>query len=118
MNKGQWKIKIRAACKSLGTYKPEFEMTIDNLAQIKELRQKALKQFNDEGCNVFYEHTNQGGSTNPAKHPGISALMEMYSKELEYQRDLGLTAKGFKSLGMDIEEEENSFSKMLADLGA
>ena len=119
MNKGQWKIKIKKACESLGTYKSEFDMTIDNLAEVKVLRQQALKQFKSEyDGQAIYEHVNQGGASNPAKHPAISTLIELYNTELSYQRELGLTAKGLKSLGMDVEEEVNTFEKMLSDLGA
>lgn len=118
MTKGQWKIKIKKACVALGTYKPEFDMTIDSLAEIKVLRQQALKQFKADGGEAIIEHTNQGGATNLAKHPAISVLIELYSQELSYQREMGLTAKGLRSLGMDMDEEQNSFAKMLSDLGA
>lgn len=118
MNKGQWKIKIKKACLALGTYKPEFDMTIDSLAEIKVLRQTTMKQFKEDGGLAIIEHTNQGGSTNLAKHPAISLLIELYGQELSYQREMGLTAKGLRSLGMDVDEEQNTFEKMLSELGA
>ena len=119
MTKGQWKLKIKKACLALGTYKPEFDMTIDSLAEIKVLRQQALKQLKTEyGGEAIYEHVNQGGASNPAKHPAISTLIELYGQELAYQREMGLTAKGLRSLGVDMDEEQNSFAKMLSDLGA
>ena len=93
-------------------------MTIDSLAEIKVLRQTTMKQFKEDGGLAIIEHTNQGGSTNLAKHPAISLLIELYGQELSYQREMGLTAKGLRSLGMDVDEEQNTFEKMLSELGA
>ena len=118
MTKKQWKTKIKSACKKAGTYQEFFDIAIDTIAGILETRDKAEAKYVAAGSEPIVKHTNKSGATNIVKNPCLVIIGDCNMQALAYLRDLGLTAKGLKSLGVTIEkEEENSFEKILADLG-
>ena len=118
MTRKQWKGKIKKACSEAGTYHKSFETAIDSVAGILEIRDKAEEKFIALGSEPIVKHTNKGGATNIVKNPALAVIESCNMQALAYLRDLGLTAKGLKSIGIEVEKkEENSFEKLFADLG-
>ena len=83
-----WKKKITEQTKKLGTYKPEFEVAINNLAEILTTRDKAMKQWKDEGAIPTVELTNKATAT----HPALKLVMDCEAAALPYLKEMGLTA--------------------------
>lgn len=118
MTKKQWKTKIKKACTAAGTYQKFFDIAIDTVAGILETRDKAEERYINTGSEPIVKHTNKSGATNIVKNPCLVVIGDCNMQALAYLRDLGLTAKGLKSLGVTIEKEDtNSFEKLLSDLG-
>ena len=65
----KWKKKIKQACVDAGTYEPFFDSTIETLAKKLEDRDRARKQYEDEGSKPVMEYTNKGGATNLVRNP-------------------------------------------------
>lgn len=118
MTRKQWKTKIKKACNNAGTYNKSFDIAIDTLSGILETRDKAQEKFEAAGSEPIVKHTNKAGATNIVKNPALQVIEACNIQALAYFRDLGLTAKGLKSIGVEVEKkEESSFEKLFADLG-
>lgn len=118
MTRKQWKTKIKKACNAAGTYHPSFETAIDTLAGILETRDKAEKDYIDNGSEPVIHHTNKNGAVNVVKNPALAVVEACNADALAYLRDLGLTAKGLKSIGLNIDtKEKQGLGDVLADLG-
>lgn len=117
--KGTWKRKIRAACEEAGTYEEFFDLVIEQLASIMEMRDSAAKQFKASGGQPVVAHTNKAGATNIVKNPALQVINECNQQALAYWRDLGLTPAGFRKLsGKDIKDkQEATFEDVLAGIG-
>ena len=118
MTRREWKEKILRSCMEAGVYKPFFDTVIDELAQIMEIRDDALKQYAASGNSPVIKYTNKGGYTNLKKNPALVVANEQNQQALAYWRDLGLTPKGYKTLtGEGIEEKKGgAFEAMLERL--
>lgn len=119
MKRGSYKKKIIAQMQEAGTYKPCFDMTIDDLAFILETRDDAKKQYKASGNNpIIAEYKSRAKEKSLAKNPALIMINELTKTALEYWCCLGLTPKGLRTLGMKIDKkEENSLGGILSDLG-
>ena len=118
MTRKQWKTKIKKACNAAGTYHPSFETAIDTLAGILETRDKAEQDYIDNGSEPVIHHTMKNGAVNVVKNPALAVIEACNADALAYLRDLGLTAKGLKSIGLNIDQKETKgLGDVLADLG-
>lgn len=118
MTRKQWKTKIKKACNAAGTYHPSFETAIDTLAGILETRDKAEKDYIDNGSEPVVEKKYSNGAVNVVKNPALAVIEACNQDALAYLRDLGLTAKGLKSVGLNIDtQEKKGLGDVLADLG-
>lgn len=116
MNRQRWKTKIKNACAARGTYNENFDITIDALAKILEIRDKAILQFDDIGQKPVVEKTNNKGFSNLEKHPSINIINEYSLSALSYLRELGLTPKGFKTVGAESKNTSNWFEDIIHKL--
>lgn len=118
MNAKTWENKIKQTCQQAGTYKPYFDLVIEQLAQILETRDNALDQFHETHDKPVILYTNKGGYTNARKNPALQMLNECNQQALAYWRDLGLTPNGYKKLtGETIDEKKGgTFEAMLEKL--
>ncbi len=108
----KWKRKIVNACKKAGTYKASFDMPISELADILAMRESAAIQYKESGNKAIVKFTNKNGSTNMVKNPAIGLMIQLDQLALKYWKELGLTPKGFKALGVDVvANKTNSFSE-------
>lgn len=112
--------RIVADMKAVGTYKPEFDKTIKELARIYEDIDDAREKFEKTGGNFVIKHTNKNGSTNLIKNPIYLAIEGMQSRALAYNRELGLTPAGLKKIkGRDSDDGSSSgLMEALKSLGS
>ena len=104
MSKTEWFEKIKAATEAAETYKPFFDL--------------AIEQLEASGGLPVLDYTNAGGHTNPRKNPALAVIQECNTQALAYWRDLGLTPSGFKKIqGTAAQEKEASFEELLAGIG-
>lgn len=117
--KRKFRSKIVKACKAAGTYRPEFDMVIDDLANILVMRENAIQSYIKHGNTTIIEHVNIGGNANLIKNPAVILIIEINQLALAYWRELGLTPKGFKSLGAEVlkDEERAGLDKLIEELG-
>ena len=114
-----YKKKIVQDMKNIGTYKPEFEKVIDNLANIYEDMDTAREQFQKSGGNIVVKHTNKNGSTNLVKNPFFLAIEGLQNNILMYNRELGLTPAGYRKIKGEAaipEEKRKGLASILAEI--
>lgn len=113
-----WKRKINKCCKDAGTYRPDIEPIIDQLADVMRRRDKAVKQFKDEGEQFIVEYENTKGAVNPSKNPLVQQINDLDALALSFWRELGITPRALKGLGEDAVKKngKKSLSEMLAEL--
>lgn len=101
MKKATWKRRIKQACEEAGTYRPFFDLTIASLAEILEIRDRAMEQYQASGGNPVITHTNKAKEKNIVKNPTLAMYNDLNSTALAYWRDLGLTPAGLKRISED-----------------
>lgn len=84
----KWKKKITDATMSLGTYKPEFDVTIQILGDLLDKRDLAEKAFKADGSQPLIWHSNKSLVT----HPALKLAIELEAAALPYIKELGLTS--------------------------
>ena len=114
MKKAWWKRKIRNACEEAGTYRPFFDLVIMNLAEILEIRDRAMEQYQASGANPVISHTNKAKEKNIVKNPALQMYNDLNTTALAYWRDLGLTPAGLKRISDEALKPRQRSS--LADL--
>lgn len=119
MKAATYKKKIIQDMKSIGTYQPEFDKVIDNLADIYEDMDTAREQFKKSGGNIVVKHTNKNGSTNLVKNPFFLAIEGLQNNILMYNRELGLTPAGYRKIKGEAavpEEKRKGLATILAEI--
>lgn len=119
MKKNAWKKKIREACREAGTYRPHFDIVIATLADIMEMRDKALEQYAASGSNPVVVHTNKAKERNLVKNPALVAVDDLNKTALAYWRDLGLTPAGLRRINEDAmkPQRRSILAEALSSLG-
>ena len=117
--KKTWVRKIRQACKEAGTYRPFFDITINTLADIMEMRDDAMEQYITSGGNPVVIHTNKAKEKNLVKNPALIAVDDLNKTALAYWRDLGLTPAGLRRINDDLmkPQKTSALIQALASLG-
>ena len=88
--------KIRARMRQVGTYRPEFELTMERLAKVYMRTAEAEKQFSDEGKGILIEQETSTGSTKLVKNPLLTEIDSLNKQALEMETALGLTPAALK----------------------
>lgn len=112
MTANDYKKIIIEDMKSVGTYKPQFDKVISNLAVVYADMDNAREQFDKSGGSMVVKHTNKNGSTNLVKNPFYLVIEGLQGNILQYSRELGLTPMGLKK----INEKEMSGKKKVSKL--
>lgn len=117
--KKTWVRKIRQACKEAGTYRPYFDITINTLGDILEMRDRAMEQYVATGGNPVVIHTNKAKEKNLVKNPALIAVDDLNKTALAYWRDLGLTPAGLRRINDDLmkPQKTSALIQALASLG-
>lgn len=116
MNAKTYEKKIIADMKEVGTYKPEFNKTIETLAKIYEDIDTARAQFERSGGNMIIIHKNKSGAENLVKNPFYLIIENLQANILQYNRELGLTPKGLKNINEAEMKGKKKKSKLMAAL--
>lgn len=88
--------KIRARMRQVGTYRPEFELTMERLAKVYMRTAEAEKQFSEEGKEILIEQETSTGSTKLVKNPLLTEIDSLNKQALEMETALGLTPAALK----------------------
>lgn len=112
MKAGTYKKRIIQNMVAVGTYKPEFDKVISNLAQIFEDMDTAREQFEKSGGKFIVSHTNKNGSKNLVKNPYYLVIEGLQANVLAYSRELGLTPTGLKKINADGLQGKQKMSKL------
>lgn len=108
--------KIISDMKKIGTYKPQFRIAVQALAQIMEDYDRTLEEFLEGGEKIIVEYTNKAGATNEAKNPLYLALETLRKQILDYLRELGLTPAGLKKINEDQLKGKKASGKLASAL--
>ena len=95
--------------KTLGVYKPEFDISINIYASIVEQYQTLEKEFKKSKFTVI-EKT--GYSDNAKKAPIVATLENLRKDILSYSNALGLTPSGLKKINDSMKPEKKNVSKL------
>lgn len=95
-----WKKEILKQTKQIGTYRPSFDIAIENLANLLTTRDKAKAQWEEEGAIPVVELGNRVTTT----HPCLKLAIDCESAALPYLKELGLTASGYKRIKGDTKD--------------
>lgn len=118
MKRGTWRKRIKAACEEADTYKPFFDLFIDQLAQILEVKDDAAKLYKESGGDPVVMYTNKGGHKNLRKNPALAVIEECNQQALQYWKELGLTSKSFAQMQKGgVPERETGLEDLLAKIG-
>lgn len=86
-----YRLKIREACRSVGTYRDEFEPVIARLARLYERAEQARTQWRAEGSPFYVTQVNKGGNEYYVKHPLLTEIDSDEAVILNLEKELGLT---------------------------
>ena len=100
-----------------GCFKPSYNITINLLAGVLEVKDAEEKKFKADGCQAVVEHTNQGGATNLDINPSFKVIQQCNSLALQYLSQLGLTPRALKSVGESKEQSNDKVAEWLKKIG-
>ena len=118
-SKKKWAEELTAACKAVGTYKPEFDMAIKELAEILEEKDRITSAYRKSGRESVVPYVNKHGAENMIQNPLMKQIMDLKKLSLPYLRDLGLTSAGLKKLNEDAlkGKKKSALGEALKSLG-
>lgn len=93
-----FRIKIREACRGVGSYRAEFENVIGYLAELYVRANEAKRQWREEGSPFYVTQVNKGGSEYYVKHPLLTEIDNTENNILTLQKELGLTPAAIKKI--------------------
>lgn len=100
------KNKLIADCEAAGTYKPQFDRTIDLLTGILKRHEKVYREWKKDGEPFIVEEINTKGEPYTKKDPRIDILSKLEDSALKYLSALGLTPKA-----LDMSESKGGGNK-------
>jgi P27 family predicted phage terminase small subunit len=114
MDKTSWKRKVNKEARTVGTYRPSFDMMIDTLCEILAQRDQVLEDFKASGAVAIVET-----ATSCKQNPLLTTWMHLNDQALTYWRELGLTPSGLKKLNeqaIKIEGKKSALESALDSL--
>lgn len=119
VTKKKWIEELTAKCKAVGTYKPEFDTAIGELAEILEEKDRITRAYKKGGCQSVVPYVNKAGAENLIQNPLLKQIMDLKKLSLPYLRDLGLTSAGLKKLNEDAlkGKKRSALGEALKSLG-
>lgn len=115
-----YKAGIVSRMKSLGTYKEEYEPTIERTAGLYVRLDKIIDDYDKKAKGqAVIAHTNKAGATNLVKNPLLTALESTYNLLLLHERELGLTPTGLKKINeaaLDPPKKANALIQALKEM--
>ena len=93
-----FRLKIREACRSVGTYREDFEEIIGRLAELYVRANLAKDQWREEGSPFYVTQVNKGGNEYYVKHPLLQEIDNTEKAILMLEKELGLTPAAIKRI--------------------
>jgi len=93
-----FRIKIREACRGVGSYREEFEDVIGYLAELYVRVNLAKDQWRKEGSPFYVTQVNKAGAEYYVKHPLLAEIDNTMDKILVIQKELGLTPAAIRKI--------------------
>lgn len=115
MKKGAYKKRIVEYMKNLGTYKEEYQIAIDTLSHICELRDANMAEWKNNGYQMVTEYTNKAGATNVTKTQYYLNNLQFNDQILKYLRELGLSPTAMKRSQV-AEDEKDELQEFLSSM--
>ena len=97
--------KIRAACRNIGTYKPEFETVIARLAEYYLRSTQLSKLYAESGSQPIIK---QKGTGQTVKNPILDEKDRLSRLILDLERELGLTPAALRRVNEAAMAEKKS----------
>ena len=104
---------------AIGTYRQEFDATIQRYAELRIQYELLTGKWYDEGCEITEEYTNKSGAKNGRKTALYLSIETMRKELVDLENIFGLTPKGLKGIrtkGLE-EKKESALDKLLAEDG-
>lgn len=104
---------------AIGTYRQEFDATIQRYAELRIQYELLTGKWYDEGCEITEEYTNKSGAKNRRKTALYLSIETMRKELVDLENIFGLTPKGLKGIrtkGLE-EKKESALDKLLAEDG-
>lgn len=98
MKADAWKKRIISQMEGSGIYRESFNMVVNDLATVLELRDAALQQYRTEGSIPVYVHTSDRGAENPRQNPSLLLWLELQKTAIGLYKDMGLSPRSLKSI--------------------
>ena len=119
MTKKKWAEALTEHCRAVGSYKPEFDFAIAELAEILAEKDRIAQRYRKEGSQSVVEYINKFGAKNMIPNPLLKQITDLKKLSLPYLRDLGLTSAGLKKLNEDAlkVKKKSSLGEALKSLG-
>lgn len=119
-SKKKWAAALTEACKAVGTYKPEFDMAIMELAEILEEKDKISAAYKKQGRQSVVPYINKAGAENMIQNPLLKQILDLKKLSLPFFRDLGLTSAGLKKLNEDAlkVKKKSALGEALKSIGS
>lgn len=104
---------------AIGTYRQEFDATIQRYAELRIQYELLTGKWYDEGCEITEEYTNKSGAKNRRKTALYLSIETMRKELVDLENIFGLTPKGLKGIrtkGLE-EKRQSALDKLLMDDG-
>ena len=110
--------RTRNNMKKAGTYRKEFEDSLERYADLRVQYDVLKERWYEEGCAITEEYTNKSGAANQRKTPLYLAMETLRKELLELENIFGLTPKGLKQIHSKTMEDkkESALGKALVEL--
>ena len=90
--------RTKSRMKKVGTYKPEFDASVERYADLTVQYEILKRQWYGSGCAITEEYTNKSGAVNERKTPVYMAMETLRKDLIEMENIFGLTPKGLKQI--------------------
>lgn len=119
--KAGFKKRIKDQCEAAGTYRPEFDYTVDILADMLIDYGAALEEWKAAGGEYVMEYTNKAGATNAIRSPHYQVVEGLRQQIVLYCRELGITPAGLKKINekkLGAEKKKSFLDGVIENFGA
>ena len=83
---------------AVGTYKPEFEVSVRRYAEIRIQYDILTEKWYENGCKITEEYVNKNGAKNQRKTALYLSMEAMRRELIEMENLFGLTPKGLRAI--------------------
>jgi len=111
--------KIRARMKQVQTYRPEFGLTIERLAEAYMRRDMVKAKLEEHGYDLLIQVENSEGEPRLIRNAYLVELENLDRQTLTMERELGLTPAALKRINEDAmkkKAESDPLAEIMAGL--